>query len=160
MSCLMSLLWPSHFIPSQQQLTAETSLTLNSTEDVSDCFPVDLHRWRRICHLHMGKLFVPTYGQREKKPTQVGTLGWLMYVVPLHESHKCNQKAVKENKTIDHHFMDIVNKSKYKVKIKCLPGSSLCCCWCSSAGWRSCGVSRRGSCAGEWFHRWSLQHTH
>ena len=65
MSCQMSFLWASHFIPSQQQLPADTSLTLNSTEDLLDCFPVDLHGWRRICHLHMGKLFVPTYGQRE-----------------------------------------------------------------------------------------------
>lgn len=56
----------THFITGQQQLTADPSLILNLTESALELSPVSLP-CRQDCHLHMGKLFVPTYGHRHKK---------------------------------------------------------------------------------------------
>lgn len=94
--------WLLHFIPSA---AAPILLTLNSTQEVLNSYTVDLQHLQRIRHLHMGKLFFPTYGRREKKPkwtslttpfisqSQDRTMGSLMYE-SLCTSHTCNHNVV------------------------------------------------------------------
>lgn len=124
---MLTMTWQLHLIWGQQQLTADTSLSLNRRCIwLFSCSSPPLRESLLPPH---GESLCPNLWTQQVKGHHLHVKGWvrtlgrLMYVT-LHVSHKCNLTAIKDDKTVYHH---IDNKGSIKGS---LPGSCLCplCC--------------------------------